>query len=176
MKRAESGTMYRKDALYTGSMHNISSRHPSHASLATYEKGGYGSVQGYDKKPKQKDAVCCGCIPCSKETADTLQEMMNFSILRDPVFIVFIVSNFLTSVGFNVPYVYLAAQANVLNIDTEHASYLLGIIGIANTVGRIILGYLSDKPWVNRLLVYNLSLTICGLGMFSNSFNSLSLD
>ncbi|XP_055616398.1 monocarboxylate transporter 12 isoform X2 [Toxorhynchites rutilus septentrionalis] len=172
MKRAESGTMYRKDALYTGSMHNIASRHPSHGSLATYEKGGYGSVQG-QKMHKRKDAVCCGCIPCSQETADTFQEMMNFSILRDPVFIVFIVSNFLTSVGFNVPYVYLAAQASVLNIGTKEASYLLGIIGIANTVGRIILGYLSDKPWVNRLLVYNLSLTTCGL---ATAFSVLCLD
>lgn len=40
---------------------------------------------------------------------------------------------------------------------------LLAVIGIANTVGRIILGYISDKPWVNRLLVYNMCLTICGL-------------
>ncbi|XP_058834621.1 monocarboxylate transporter 12 [Topomyia yanbarensis] len=174
IKRAESGTMYRKDALYTGSIHNIASRHASSASLAMYSKGTYGSVQG-GSKPLGTDEkfVCCGCIPCSKETADTYKEMMSFSILRDPIFIIFTVSNFLTSVGFNVPYVYLAAQANVLNIDTKQASYLLGVIGIANTVGRIVLGYLSDKPWVNRLLVYNLCLTICGL---ATAFSVMCLD
>lgn len=176
MKRAESGTMYRKDALYTGSVHNISSRHPSHGSLALHEKGRYGSVQSNGGKGLPVDeegAVCCGCIPCSKETSDTFQEMMNFSILKDPIFIIFTVSNFLTSIGFNIPYVYLAAQAKVLDIDREHASYLLGVIGIANTIGRIVLGYLSDKPWVNRLLVYNLSLTICGL---ATAFSVLCLD
>ncbi|XP_053682690.1 monocarboxylate transporter 12 isoform X2 [Sabethes cyaneus] len=173
LKRAESGTMYRKDALYTGSVHNLSAA-SRHASLASLPKGTYGSVAGGSRTlGKDEPVVCCGCIPCSRETADTLQEMMNFSILKDPIFIIFTVSNFLTSVGFNVPYVYLAAQANSLNIDTKQASYLLGVIGIANTVGRIILGYLSDKPWVNRLLVYNMSLTICGL---ATAFSVLCLD
>lgn len=51
----------------------------------------------------------CG-IPCAQETADTLQEMLDFSLLRDPVFILYIVSNFLTSIGFNVPYVYIVVS------------------------------------------------------------------
>ncbi|XP_050067930.1 monocarboxylate transporter 12 [Anopheles maculipalpis] len=167
LKRTESGTMYRKDALYTGSVHNIASRHASQANLSVYEKGSYGSVQGngLHRPVAEPDAPehCCGCIPCSRETCDTFREMMNFSIMKDPIFIIFTVSNFLTSVGFNVPYVYLAAQAQVLGIGSQDASYLLGIIGIANTVGRIVLGYLSDKPWVNRLFVYNCSLAICGI-------------
>lgn len=89
---------------------------------------------------------------------------MNFSLFKDPIFILFTLSNFATSLGFNVPYVYLADQAKVLNLSTEQGSYLLAIIGIANTFGRIILGYLSDKSWVNRLWVYNVCLTICGFG------------
>lgn len=90
--------------------------------------------------------------------------MMNFSLLKDPVFILYVVSNFATSLGFNVPYVYLADQAKELNLSAEDGSYLIAIIGIANTFGRIILGYLSDKPWVNRLWIYNTCLTLCGLG------------
>ncbi len=41
---------------------------------------------------------------------------------------------------------------------------LIAIIGLANTIGRIILGYVSDKPWINRLWLYNSALTICGIG------------
>lgn len=70
---------------------------------------------------------------------------------------------FIFSIGFNMPYVYLAAQAEVLGISKSDASLLLGIIGVANTIGRIILGYLSDKTWVNRLWVYNVCLTVCGI-------------
>ena len=49
-------------------------------------------------------------------------------------------------------------------LDNDTASFLLAVIGIANTVGRIILGYVSDKPWINRLWLYNTALTVCGLG------------
>ncbi|XP_052868634.1 monocarboxylate transporter 12 [Anopheles cruzii] len=189
LKRAESGTMYRKDALYTGSVHNMASRHPSQTTLSEYEKGSYGSVQGTGRSRHHRGSVapepdtdterCLGCVPCSRETCDTFREMMNFSILKDPVFIVFTVSNFLTSIGFNVPYVYLTEQALAIGIDTQHSSYLIGIIGIANTVGRIVLGYISDKPWVNRLAVYNCSLTVCGVAtacsVLCTSYESLAV-
>lgn len=107
---------------------------------------------------------CCGCIPCSRETKDTFQEMMDFSLLKDPIFLIFTFSNFCTSIGFNIPYIYLPPQSEMLGLSNQSSSYLLAVIGIANTVGRVILGYLSDKPWVNRLLVYNICLTIAGLG------------
>jgi sugar phosphate permease len=47
--------------------------------------------------------------------------------------------------------------------DTASAGFLLSIIGISNTLSRVILGYLSDKPWVNRLYLYNTALAICGI-------------
>lgn len=106
--------------------------------------------------------MCCGCIPA--DTHETFVEMMNFGLFKDPIFILFTLSNFCTSLGFNVPYVYLASLAEKLQLPTEQASYLLSIIGIANTLGRIVLGYLSDKPYVNRLAVYNFCLTACGTG------------
>ncbi|XP_053970364.1 monocarboxylate transporter 12 [Hylaeus volcanicus] len=92
-----------------------------------------------------------------------LKETMDLSILKDPVFILFTFSNFCTSIGFYVPYVYVMPQAEEQGINKKDASYLLAVIGIANTVGRIILGYISDKPWVNRLLIYILCLTTCGI-------------
>ncbi len=44
------------------------------------------------------------------------------------------------------------------------SSYVLATVGIGNTAGRIILGYISDNPAVNRLFIYNTCLTICGFG------------
>lgn len=69
-----------------------------------------------------------------------------------------------------MPYVYIAAQAEALNISKTNASYLIATIGAANTVGRIILGYVSDKPWVNRLYVYNMCLTVCGIATMLSAF------
>lgn len=110
---------------------------------------------------------------------NVFQKYVDISILKDPVFILFTISNFLTSIGFYVPYVYVLPQAEERGINKKDASYLLAVIGIANTVGRIILGYISDKPWINRLLIYNLSLTICGIATvfsaFCSSFVSFTL-
>jgi MCP family monocarboxylic acid transporter-like MFS transporter 14 len=156
-----SGTLERPDIFYTGSTHNL--HHRSHASIRS-EGDKYGSMRsrndGHEVDPKSD---ICGCIPCSEETRQTVSKMMSFGLLKDPVFILFTVSNFLTSIGFNIPYVYIAAQAEALDISKTNASYLIAAIGAANTVGRIILGYISDKSWVNRLHVYNACLTICGI-------------
>lgn len=48
--------------------------------------------------------------------------------------------------------------------DGDWSSFLLIFVGAGNTCGRIVLGYFSDKPQVNRLFVYNTCLTICGIG------------
>lgn len=57
----------------------------------------------------------------------------------------------------------LQAMAEDKSLSKDESSHLLSVVGVANTVGRIVLGYLADKPWVNRLMVYNVSLTICGI-------------
>ena len=128
-------------------------------------------------KVKSKNrATMCGCIECSQETKDTLIEMLDLSLLKDPVFLLFTFSNFCTSIGFNVPFVYTVSRANLseaMQNSSMKASTLLSVIGIANTIGRIVLGYFSDKPNVNRLFVYNLSLVICGLGLFRNFLDEI---
>ena len=40
------------------------------------------------------------------------------------------------------------AQAEERGIPTNKASFLLAVIGIANLVDRIIVGYVSDKPMI----------------------------
>ena len=48
----------------------------------------------------------CGCIPC-EVSCDSYKKKIDFSLFKDPVFILFTASNFCTSIGFNVPYVYI---------------------------------------------------------------------
>ncbi|KAH8292909.1 hypothetical protein KR044_008159 [Drosophila immigrans] len=182
-EHSASGTMYRPDALYQGSLHNIPEYTSSRNDLSRSRSGSgvikrYGSLrQSHPLAQSQELTKCCGCITCSKETRDTFAEMMNFSLLKDAVFVIFSISNFCTSIGFNMPYLYMAAHAKTLGISNQQASFLIASIGVANTVGRIILGYIADKPWVNRLLVYNVCLTACGIATamvpLCDDYNSL---
>lgn len=97
-------------------------------------------------------------------------KVMNLGLLKDPIFVLFAVSDFATSLGYYVPYFIIVDHATELGIPKEEASHLLSIIGIVNTVSRIVWGYVSDKSWVNRLWVYNICLTICGVGKIAYNF------
>ena len=57
-------------------------------------------------------------------------------------------------------------------MSPAQGSYLVGLIGISNTIARLILGALSQK--LNRLFLYNTCLVICGLTMaLSNYFQPI---
>lgn len=148
--RHGSGIMQRPDVLYQGSM----------TSLAKFRAPSPDRIQ----IPKEEREARCGWLPCSAESKAALSEMLDLSLLVDPVFILFSISNFLTSIGFYIPYVYTVPMSEEMGV--QNSAYLISIIGGANLVGRIILGFISDKPWVNRLLAYNLCLTIAGISEY----------
>lgn len=150
--RHGSGIMHKPDILYQGSMQSLAKfRSSSHIPET--------------KQIQHEEAVeRCGWLPCPAEFKSALSEMLDLSLLVDPIFILFSLSNFLTSIGFYIPYVYTVPMAKKLGVN--NTSYLLSIIGGANLVGRIVLGYISDKPWVNRLLAYNMCLTIAGVSEY----------
>lgn len=50
----------------------------------------------------------------SENKSNVLQEIMKTSLLKNPLFVIFTLSNFCTSIGFNVPYVYLLVNINLL--------------------------------------------------------------
>ena len=84
-------------------------------------------------------------------------------LLRDWAFLMFAVSNLLTSLGYPIPYTFVPDNAIALGLTRAQGSYLVGLIGISNTVARFFLGALSQK--VDRLFLYNTCLVICGLTM-----------
>lgn len=100
----------------------------------------------------------------TKNVLNVVARAMNLDLFKNPTYILFCLSNFLTCLGYYVPYTYIPHKATTLNISVENVSYLVSIIGIANTLGRVFFGYISDKPFINRLYVYSICLSICGIG------------
>ncbi|XP_033228377.1 monocarboxylate transporter 9 [Belonocnema kinseyi] len=164
VKSFGSGIMNRRDIFYQGSVDNFRKHeslvnsvenmrfHESSKSLPN------GTKHNSDKLEQKKKSV------------NIFKQMMEFSLLKDPIFIIFTLSNFFTSIGFYIPFYYLSIQAQDKGLDNTTSKYLIEIIGVANTLGRIVLGYLSDKPWINRLLVYNICLTVCGVATAFSTF------
>ncbi|KAF5279281.1 hypothetical protein FQR65_LT15440 [Abscondita terminalis] len=137
---------------------------------AMIRRSSVASHHKHKTEDKETKTTICGIIPVSEETKETFNEMLDFSLFKDPIFILFTLSNFCTSIGFNIPYVYIVSKAKSLGISPENASILLSVIGVANTIGRIVLGYISDNPKINRLWIYNICLTVCGLATALSAF------
>lgn len=62
-------------------------------------------------------------------------------------------------------------RAIKLNINESSAIWLISVLGIANTIGRVGFGLLISIPNTNAVLINNISLTLCGAcTMFSGLF------
>lgn len=48
-------------------------------------------------------------------------------------------------------------------LQKSELTMLISIIGAANTVGRILSGWIADRPWVNALILNNGAVTVMGL-------------
>ncbi|XP_014771722.1 monocarboxylate transporter 12 [Octopus bimaculoides] len=101
---------------------------------------------------------------CWKETKTIFQQTLNPVLLTDPIFVIFLISNFFISVGYIVPYIYIPDYALEKNLNPNNAAMLVSVIGVSNTFGRVVFGYLSDNPRINRIILYATSLVICGIG------------
>ena len=100
----------------------------------------------------------------TKSIKETLKDIIDFSLFVDPVFMFFAASNFLTSLGFNAPYIYIVDQAiNTFGIEADKADWLVSAIGISNMAGRLVLGYVGSLEKISRVCLYSTVLTIGGL-------------
>ena len=106
----------------------------------------------------------------SNKTEEHENKSFDLTLLLNFVFMFFALSNFLTSLGFNAPYIFITSQAVSYGISPAKADYLLQTIGISNTIGRIILGKLSEYERLNRLYIYATVITICGLATIVEPF------
>ena len=66
--------------------------------------------------------------------------------------------------------------ARDVGIEPKEGAFLFSIIGISNTVARILCGYVSDKSWADPLKIYNWALIIGGLAtVFTTWLTSFAL-
>jgi len=97
------------------------------------------------------------------KTKKIISEIIDFRLFLDVVFDLFAISNMLTWFANVVMYVFLPNRGLHLGFDSYQSSWLISVLGISNTVGRVIFGLIADMKCVNHLVLYNTALVICGL-------------
>ncbi|VVC24375.1 Major facilitator superfamily,Major facilitator superfamily domain [Cinara cedri] len=98
-----------------------------------------------------------------KTAMHTLTTMLDFSILSSPSFFILSCSGFFTLMGFFVPFIYISEKAVSMGMEKNMAVWLVSTIGITNTLGRVICGWISSYDSVDPIMVNNVSLTFGGM-------------
>ena len=62
------------------------------------------------------------------------------------------------------PFVYIYEKAVVeVRVSRAEASLILSVLGVCNTLGRLAVGLLADRPSVDPVLVHNVAAVAAGL-------------
>ncbi|XP_075240202.1 monocarboxylate transporter 9-like [Convolutriloba macropyga] len=93
-----------------------------------------------------------------------LKEMLDFSLLKRRSFSLLVFATVCTMMALFIPFVYLANYAeSEAGVTRDESSTLMVILGLSNTFGRLLAGFLSDYSWVDALAMNNLALIIAGV-------------
>jgi len=125
----------------------------------------------------------CGVImkPLPKKPSDEEEEDMscmkkiaygscNPRLLVNVPFMLLALSNFFATQGLYIPYMFIQTYAEGQGVSSVNAAFLISIIGITNTVARILTGLVTDLPFVSPLIVTTLALGIGGIAPLAIAF------
>ncbi|CAD5117746.1 DgyrCDS6491 [Dimorphilus gyrociliatus] len=140
--------LYRKDRFYSGSLKSLNQNE---------DKFDLEAVKVQEDLEKSS-----GCSKYCSSFLASMKQTMDFSLLLNPVFKIYGISCFLCMFGFFIPFTYLIDYAVENGVSKSKGSFLISIIGIANTISRVLCGWISDQPWADSLLINNIALIIGG--------------
>uniref|UniRef100_A0A915DW67 Major facilitator superfamily (MFS) profile domain-containing protein n=1 Tax=Ditylenchus dipsaci TaxID=166011 RepID=A0A915DW67_9BILA len=122
--------------------------------------GGLGADEN-DFLQYESASKWCSWIPFPIRNA--FSDMIDLNLLKEPIMLLLCLSNILGMIGFYVPFVFIIDLAVAKNSNVSEATFLLSIIGITNTFGRVFFGWVADRQWVTALAINNWSLVFCGV-------------
>ncbi|GBP60080.1 Monocarboxylate transporter 12 [Eumeta japonica] len=142
--------LYRNTIMYRGAMMNIPRYKLKASSLPDIYKNStwsLGTVSDDEFKWHERFWI-------------VFKKTFDFRMFTEFHFFMFNLSSLILSVWFIVPYYFLVTYMNKMEIDG--APTLISIIGIASSIGIVILGWIGDRPWANVTKIYAVCLIICG--------------
>ncbi|KAI4487264.1 PREDICTED: uncharacterized protein LOC106793402 [Polistes canadensis] len=149
---------YRDDIFYGGSLNRL-----AHYKSQLSSVGYHMSVTRLPTANDVEEEKSGTCYICPESVRRILTTMLDISLLKSPSFLILAISGGLTMMGFYTPFVYLPDRAKMAGIEPSSAMFLVSVIGIGNTIGRVVCGLASSIPGVDALIVNNIFISLGGL-------------
>ncbi|XP_060565303.1 monocarboxylate transporter 13-like isoform X2 [Ruditapes philippinarum] len=85
------------------------------------------------------------------------------TLFRCTEVVVFFFTQFLFFAGFYIPFIYIPDKATSDGVNGDSAAWIASTIGISSIAGRVVLGYVADRPFANRMTMFKIALVISGI-------------
>ncbi|XP_033095857.1 monocarboxylate transporter 12-like, partial [Anneissia japonica] len=130
------------------------------------------ALEQFGQKEASKPEEFSGPLIPSRKTRFMLMLKNRFGhvfiimqLFKNSFFVLFCLSNFLICVGYQLPFIYFQSFALTLGIKEEQSAFILSIMGVTDTAGRIFVGLLFHRipNEYHRLTGYILSTVVAGV-------------
>lgn len=173
LKSESARPFYRDDVFYSGSLVRLPQYTSSesveqyHASVTHIPREVIHEI--VEEMEGEDEGGCCKACPTAAKAV--LTKMFDFSLCTSPTFLVVAFAGFLSLLSLFVPFTFLpsfiSSQKEILGLSDVEAdqtkAFLMSLIGICNTIGRVVCGWVSDHPRVDAILVNNVGLLVGGV-------------
>lgn len=98
-----------------------------------------------------------------------VSNLFDLSLLKEKAFVLYAFTSFLSMLGFFIPYFFVPMKMVNMSKGKDHANFsedstfVLSILGISTTIGRVLIGWVADRPWSNTHLINNGSMILAGV-------------
>ncbi|XP_028902150.2 uncharacterized protein LOC105221369 isoform X2 [Zeugodacus cucurbitae] len=90
----------------------------------------------------------------------TMKSSFKFSLFADVKFTLFNLSILFLFIWFMIPYLYLPEHMKIYGYEAADSAHMISVIGIAQTIGMIGLGYVGDRSWMNVNVCYSVCMFV----------------
>ncbi|XP_011209800.2 monocarboxylate transporter 14 [Bactrocera dorsalis] len=94
-----------------------------------------------------------------------MKSSFKFSLFADAKFTLFNLSILFLFIWFMIPYLYLPEHMKIHGYEAADSAHMISVIGIAQTIGMIGLGYVGDRSWMNVTICYSACMVVCGIAV-----------
>ncbi|XP_078065981.1 monocarboxylate transporter 5-like [Mustelus asterias] len=91
-----------------------------------------------------------------------VKNLIDFTLLTNPLFIIYTICTFFSQLAYFIPYFHLVAKARALGIELFQATLLICVAGIVEIVAQLISGYVADRNWMAKYHYHKIYLLFCG--------------
>lgn len=139
----------------------ITSLYASNVDLGAAEEGAMVELAVQDKEG-QETSLSAVSTPVkegelSEADAGPLQpyrpKLLDFSVLKDGVFICYSLFGLFATLGFFAPQLYVIELSKSLGVEQSLASYMLSVMAVAEIFGRLSIGVVLSKVRCRKTLV-----------------------